>query len=388
MRNVLFFIFIFFPFIAFSQKIPIVQKLQSENIIEVDLYPAYQNRNIFPLSKVAESLEYIPLETTTKSLIGSCYKIFVTSKDIFVFDFKHNVYRFNRNGRFIKKIGRIGRGPGECQGPIDVALDTINEKVIFLDYDKLVVYDYNASFIHSYKLKRKSVNMLNVNKDYFLIDDAYYQYSNPAKRFSMYFFSQEQKKEISKIACEKKDKIPFSICHPIMYKYNRKAFVKDYWSDTIYQVVSPFQLKAHASINTGKLKHRDNDDKSIITGEENPGDTWVISISKISESDRFIFLTSNKGLFVYDKMSKEIFCCEYQKGYEYLTVFKNNLSSGPNLLPFSSLHFVGNNQFVTYNFAYEFFEKNSNKLKTGLDKSLKNLKPDDNPVLVLIKFKQ
>ena len=381
-----FFWILFIPLSGFGQKVPVCKKQSAENIHKIDLYKAYQKRNNFPLSMFAESLEYIPLKTNSDCLLSESIKrIIFTSNEIFIFDF-NAVYRFNKSGKFVSRIGRTGRGPGECQKPRDMVLDTVNQQVTILDREKLVTYDFNGDFVRIHKLKAQSNSMLQTSSGDLLLNDMFYLYAKPGERYSMSFFSTDKERKISKIACEKKDKIPFCICDPIMYNYNKYTFVKDYWSDTIYQVIDPFNLKAYAAINTGKLKHRDNDDQSIVTGEKNPRDTWVVDITYISETDRFIFLTSNKGLFIYDKKYKETHCCNFRKENDQWHLFNNDLSPGPDLMSFIYVHPVSNSLLVTFNYAHDFFSEDG-KLQKGLDKSLKNLKLDDNPVLVLVKFK-
>jgi len=371
-----------------GQKIPICKKNRTADVINIDLYPAYQKRDNYPLSMVVKSLEYVPLETTDENILGDYLKrIYITSKEIFVFDFALGVYRFTRDGKFINKIGRIGRGPEECIKPIDMILDSINKFVVLLDHDKLVKYDYSGNFVKKYPLIFNSNDMMLYKDKVFLLNDMFYSYQKPGERFSIRFYSEEKQNIISKITCEKKDKIPFSICSPIMYNYNNQTYIKDYWSDTIYQVIDPFNLKAYAVIQTGRFKHRDIDDKSIITGEVNSGDTWIVDITYISETDRFIFLTTNKGMFIYDKIIGETYCSEFHKVDNKWYVFKNDLNSGPDLSSFIYNNSVNGITQVSYNIALDFFDKNSNKLKSGFDKSIQSLNPNDNQVLVFIKFK-
>jgi hypothetical protein len=379
----------FIPLFSFGQNIPECQKHDNINVIYIDLYGAYQKRDNYPLSRIATSLEYIPLETNEKDILGgSLNKIFVTSQEIFVFDFGHGAYRFTPDGKFINKIGQVGRGPNECIKPVNMVLDSINKYIILLDHKKLVKYNYIGNFINKYPTDFTSDNIMLIKDDVILLKDMFYQFQKPNERFSFYFFSEEKQKMISKIACEKKDKIPFSICDPIMYNYNNQTYIKDYWSDTIYQVTDPYNLKAYAVIKTGKFDYRVKDDNSVFTGVANPEDTWIIDINYISETDRFIFLLSNKGLFVYDKAQKETICCNMIEENNTPSHFKNDLAPGPNPKVFIYNNTIDNNTQISYNFASEFFDKNSNKIMQGLDKSLKNLKPEDNQVLLKIRFKK
>jgi hypothetical protein len=377
------------PLLSIAQKVPISKKHKAATVFNIDLHSAYQKRDNFPLSKIVESIIYIPLETTDKNILDEYLRrIVITKSEIFVFVFGQGVYRFTSNGKFVNKIGRVGRGPAECVKPKDMTLDSVNKYVILLDENKLVKYDYGGSFIKKYPLGFTSESILQIQDNMMLLNDMDYLFKNPGERFSFKFFSLEQNRTISKVTCEKKDKIPFSICNPIMYNYNNQKYIKDYWSDTIYQVIDPYNLKAYAALQTGKFRYRDSDDKSIYTGNANPEDTWVVDIPYISETDRFIFLISNNGLFVYDKALNETICCNFKIVDNNASLFKNDLTKGPDLQTFIYNNTLNNNTQVSYNNALDFFENNSIKLKSGLDKSLKNLSPDDNQVLVIIKFKR
>jgi hypothetical protein len=387
--TVSFMFLILLPFFVQGQKISEAKKHKTENIIQINLYEAFEKVKTYPLSTIAESVDYIALETTKNCLLGDYLKnIFITSEDIFIFDYQY-VFHFSKNGKFINKIGKVGRGPGEYNRPMDVSVDTITKNIYILDFDRLLKYDYNGEFIKVHKLGKKAMNVKEYKEGIFLTDDMNYQYAEPDNRFSIYFYSEDEEKQIAKVDCPKKDKIPFSICSPIMYRFNQNTFLKDYWDNTVYKVENPFNLVEHAFINTGKFKFREKDDQSLFTGEKNQGEELVISIENMSESDRFIFMLANKGLFFYDKTSGKTQCCEFNRLNQKAYNFKNDLTKGPTLIttsfPFKE---VDNNTFVTFNHAYEFFEDGVDTTNPKIKKLLQNLQPEDNPILVLVKLKK
>ena len=328
------------------------------------------------------------METTSECLIAKCSNITVTSQDIIVYVYEGICYRFNRQGKFINKIGRIGKGPGECTKTRYNVVDTVNQWVYIVDWAKFVKYDYAGNFITSYtpgSILGLIVKL--VQPELFLFGNSSYGYAEPGQRFSLTFFSEKQKKYISKIACEKKDKIPFSICYPSIYNYNQKTFVSDFWSDTIYRVNNPFNLETYAVIQTGRFKTRSTADKSLISGK-NKGDTWILEVRKMGESSRFIFITTNKGLFFYDKLRKKTYCSNYFQVDNSWVNFTNDITSFP-IKPFSkSPSVIHNNTLISHNDAYEFFANGSNQSQIKLPDVLKDLSPEDNSVVVLIKLKQ
>ena len=82
-------LFAFMSFMVFGQKASLCKKHSSDNVYEIDIYSAYKEKKSYPLSTISESIEYIPLEKTKDCIIGTDIgNIFISSTDIFVFDFK------------------------------------------------------------------------------------------------------------------------------------------------------------------------------------------------------------------------------------------------------------------------------------------------------------
>jgi hypothetical protein len=82
-----------------------------------------KNTKPFPLSSIGKKIEYIPLETTPNSLIGSLNgvgldlaNIVFSDSFIFISD-GEKLLQFDRSGKFIKQIGSVGRGPGQYLQP-------------------------------------------------------------------------------------------------------------------------------------------------------------------------------------------------------------------------------------------------------------------------------
>ena len=53
------------------------------------------------------------------------------SKEIVVSDENNNcIYIFDSNGNFVRKVGRVGQGPGDLMGPRHIAIDTFMKFLI------------------------------------------------------------------------------------------------------------------------------------------------------------------------------------------------------------------------------------------------------------------
>ena len=68
------------------------------------------------LSEVADSIRYIPLETSDSCLVGSVDKMLRTAKGEYILVDKEKsraIYVFDAAGHFLNRIGKCGKGPAE-----------------------------------------------------------------------------------------------------------------------------------------------------------------------------------------------------------------------------------------------------------------------------------
>ncbi len=103
-------------------------------------------------SDLFESAKIVPLETSKKCFISRISVLKTDTNRIFILDKKiKSVFIFNIQGKFIKKVGQVGKGPGEFIRPTDILLDKLNKRLEVLDKSgqKILIYDYEGNFIKS-----------------------------------------------------------------------------------------------------------------------------------------------------------------------------------------------------------------------------------------------
>lgn len=389
------FVFVFivllsFVFPAQSQDAPVMQKSASGNEIHIDLYSACKNKlSAIPFSMFADNVKFIPLETTDDCLLSETCKISaITQNDIFVFDYE-KCYRFDRKGKFLNAIGAKGNGPGEYTRPMSAIVDTLNQWIYFPDHwtGRLLKYDYLGNFLEESQPKGLSSNVWLHKPMEFLFGDSFYQYAKKGERFSISFYSLNEKRLLSKMRCEYEKDIPkLMICIPNVYNYKGNTYVKDFWCDTIYQLTNPYKLVSHAIINRGRLGYRTQDDKSLISGVEDSEERITIAVHSIAETDRFIFIGSNQGRIVYDKKSDKTIAANYD------VHFMDDLYGSPGLVYFVST--TNGNEVYQAIHAYEFIENGDGKHSItdarydAYRKMVDGLDEEDNPVIMIVKIKR
>ena len=127
----------------------------------------------FRYSKYLENPVFIPLETNPNSLIGHVTKVDITDEYIIILDknIAKSLFLFNREGKFLRKIGISGRGPGEYSTIIDFYFNQDTETIQICDFKKIYTYDLKGNFVSTLNIKEDiSVNGFTAlsNKDEYI----------------------------------------------------------------------------------------------------------------------------------------------------------------------------------------------------------------------------
>ena len=152
-----FFLFVYsFSFCSFKKK----ELSQIESKYSIDLDGKHESSIL--LSSYFKAPKTIILETNNDCLIGHINKLQSFDGYIFILDksIAKSLLIFDRNGRFIRKIGRLGQGPGEYVQLDDFTLDTENGFIFLLDYgERLHKYRFDGTFIQTITPKVQNANI-------------------------------------------------------------------------------------------------------------------------------------------------------------------------------------------------------------------------------------
>ena len=122
------------------------------------------------LSDIVKDVEYVKLETQDNILVGSINQLKRTEKFVFIYSRNQNhVMMFDTSGKFIRKIGRVGQGPGEIA---NIHCFTVSDSLVFIypfgHNGSLIGYDMRDNrFVRRISLKRPAFhsNMIDVMGD-------------------------------------------------------------------------------------------------------------------------------------------------------------------------------------------------------------------------------
>ena len=286
-----------------------------------------------PLSEAVGKVDIVPLETTSKSFIRRIEDIKVTAHDIFVFDINEGVFRFDRQGKFLNKVGKKGEGPEEILSIWQMMIKEAEQEVyLYSITDKycIKVYNFDGSF-NRVALQGR-------------MENVFYGPSNQIFSFKNHFFLQQT---LPVLRIENKPEIwSFALtdsCFNIQKKfYNPSLAGKDeeiiencapyygwkkYWSEgrTAIDTYDQQLVMKYAGVDTLYRYNESNQNfepyYTLLSGEQPPFDmahVWVkdaaffkyLWVYDFYDTQKYLYLLAGKSnvvhTFRYDKENGEV----------------------------------------------------------------------------------
>jgi len=154
---------------------------RAAQIPNLGLGDALINCNTADTDIFIESVKYIPLETNNSCLIADASFVSLYDEFILVADSKHNVFLFDLNGKFIRKIGIKGKGPGEYQTIFGYAFDITSGKIYLASPSDTKVYTIDGKYVQTLNFRFDFESML-VHNDSYIITKPAFQFPDKSAR--------------------------------------------------------------------------------------------------------------------------------------------------------------------------------------------------------------
>ncbi len=180
MKNIIQLFFLTFCFVSCTTKNGYVDDRNCINIPIVNI----EELKLGGYSEIFDSVRIVNLESSDQSLIGRIDKLQFCDNKIFILDQVQSktVLVFDIYGKFIHKIGMLGKGPGEYDEPNDMVVDPLNKEVAIWcnTFKKILFYDFNGEHKRSLRLDYyiKSFEILDENRYALYLDLGLKQISN------------------------------------------------------------------------------------------------------------------------------------------------------------------------------------------------------------------
>lgn len=350
--------------------------INSGKPFHVNLEKDINNVSSIPLSNLGKSLEYIPLQTDSNCLIHTISALQVFDSLIFVGDYHLGLYVFDRRGKFIRKIGSQGRGPGEYNRLYDLAVDFKNHEVTILDGLKIFVYDFNGEFKRDITLGFPSHRLvLYQEKEIAILPFSYAKASdNPV--YSINILDRQKKIKLKIPSTSRRINEALTIPISPLYIYQDTLHFMEFGVDTLYKYDGRNKIP-HLIFNPGTLKFPADPTMSEVPGID--GKIWV---SDVIESNEKIFIK------MWWDLGDSISNCIFDKKTSEFSIlrsngFVNDIDGG---CPFWPIDISEDTLLVGYIDAYKLI------LCSGIKKTEDSTKLDfvrtltetSNPVIVVV----
>ena len=109
------------------------------------------------LDTLGMKVDAIPLETTDDCLIKNI-SVLEESRDFYWLVSDNLIYKFDKSGHFLQRIGTVGQGPEEYVSAKVIQPVEKERSLYIMDYfgRKMTVYDFDGRFLRSFKLPEET----------------------------------------------------------------------------------------------------------------------------------------------------------------------------------------------------------------------------------------
>jgi hypothetical protein len=358
-----------------------------------------------PFSAYFKSPKTIILETDKDCLIGHISEFQVFDGHIYILD-KHiakGMLVFDTEGRFIRKIGSLGQGPGEYILPSDFSLDTENRFVFLLDFGQRVhKYRFDGTFVQTIIPKMQKANISHIqyhNKRLYISTLSFKPSSNDKMLLEIDIDNGEILSQYLPLKYNKGWAEPFLMDHNLFIpRLNAPPLYTQLFMDYIVSIegnITPYiEIKSKNLVNAKDLMSVTNNsgDASAKTGgykrllREDFSKVW--NVHSYVENGEFILFRYRQGsnnTVIFHKKTETV---------KLVKDFCNDLK-----LKNDDNRFWGGFVFSDSKGAYEILQNTSielflksirnNEVVPGLDKKdeLLRLNEESNPVIFYYEFK-
>ena len=279
-------VYILFLFAAVAcSTTPSSSGLKTITLREVQSKPAAE---VLQQEELNASVKMIPLETNDSCLLGAVEQL-VDAVCLWVVS-NSQIYQFDHTGKFIKKLGRKGQGPGEYLSPYRICADPLTKTLYVLDFfgRKTLAFDYEGNLLYNIPLPKEDYSL-----DRFAVAQGKLLYSSFYNSVSPDLFACD-------LATGKLDTISFRdremgreafIGETFIYPLKGATYLYHYFNDTVY-AFDGTKLTPHYLLDIGSYKYSFAEQE--VVGDfatKDPIEGVRIQVSNFFETADYLFLS-------------------------------------------------------------------------------------------------
>jgi len=383
------------------------EKSTSNSFYTIPFADIIKHQREVKLSEFANDVNIIPLDNTKDALLGKIENIELTKDYIFVMCWKQPILQFSRAGKFIRYIGRIGKGPDEYIACLKMSIDENNERVYLQTADQatMMVFNFEGKYLRTfeYPALRRYLN-------FWSRDSLFVSYMEPMMGKEPNVFMEHDEKgdtlqAIANYIFFPPSEVAYNLSdfkgQNCSYRFENKLHLKGCYNDTVYSYDENNQIVPKYFID---LKEHKLPADLIYERKKTPPMPADLCWVGAYETNQYIFIpygyhfdpnkpktkNENLGYVLYNKQTKEGVAVKETKQGGFI----NDITGGPDFRPVytndsTAVMLVSALDMKQY-FESDAFKNQEVKFperKKKLEELSKTIKEDDNTILVVAKVK-
>lgn len=344
------------------------------------------------LSQIAREVKIIPLETTDQCLLPAIIKNSITlcGHNLYI-PTQKQVFQFTDEGKFVRTVARMGQGPGEYTGIRFISTDDVSKQVFLMDHGKLLAYSGNGEFMNECKFPF-AWQFSALNDSTF----ASYIYNNTGNKLFRLLIINSKGDTLTSFPQYDRFTIPSGLnfylwgkCDKYLYRFQNQVCMKEYYNDTVF-TVRPDTLLPRYILQLGKYKLPKEKRFEVLDGNWNVYETTASNYLRpdILETPGYLFIPYTSWNVTDKSESPRLAIYDKQKGQ--LFGVKNGMIQNDmyGKVPFYPAMRVADDVLLYYWEASDILELAEEDPELKNIPELKDLKADDNPVIMIVRTKQ
>ena len=353
--------------------------------VKIDLNNPILGEGNLNLSDIAGKIKYVPLETNKDCLIKSINAIKIAGSYIYV-STPGQLLLFDNSGRFIRRIGYEGNGPGEYNTIADIAVDSDDGSVYLINIlgEKIMHFSIEGEFLDSFPLDfpvaADNIELYDGNI-YLSFSDMVNKIGDGSSKLMVAEFTRSGdliNRYESSLPVKENARVTILLPCEVLYTYGNTLMIKEVRSDTLYRmagdgIISPAYIFDYSA---SKMPMEEYSYESFA--KRYLGNRYVYFLKVIEDQNRLFFTCKHRGEdihWIFDKASGELF--KYNSSQKHAKI-PDDIKSGPGFWP----EFSGDDYLLAY---LEPSLLNEQELKS-LSDITGNIDISSNPVLQIVSY--
>ena len=351
--------------------------------------------SITNLSDIATDIEYIPLETTSASIVGRIINIKIRNNYIYVATVDKKIFCFDKSGKYLFNLDKAGKGPEEYLYCSEFDVNGSNSILAVMGSKELILYNQLSSGF-TFMKRIKLIESPNIFNFVAQNDNILLQYSNTygTNPFSKELINQNGETLQSwpnymKFQLQEKISV-FSRYENTCYNFKNFMYLKEVGNDTIFKFDGN-KLSPVLIIDTKNKGVTPEVRANVKYYADHMYEYFILQ--KFFGSENFFYYTAayNKEyniVVIYDKVKKKTYSVP---GKDF---FKDDISGGVNFEPkycyngtfYSWIDAITLKNYSTSEIFIKTKARNSGKYEL-LKNLAQQITENDNPILLAAKIR-